>query len=190
MKKTVIVRPTSVNVRPKSRISHGKSVGRTKWKKCDVPWQKPTSEMTVASCRRVDTGAEAADIPSILPNLTRVNRLGPRFRTRLAPQNQIPEETVMLSRTLRALALACLAAASAAALAQTEIKLGHVGEPGSIFQKSADEFARRANAKLGGKAKVVVYGSSQLGGDKEMLQKAKLGTVDMVIPSTVMSSEA
>jgi len=36
----------------------------------------------------------------------------------------------------------------------------------------------------------VVYGSSQLGGDKEMLQKLKLGTVDMAVPSTVMSSEA
>jgi tripartite ATP-independent transporter DctP family solute receptor len=75
------------------------------------------------------------------------------------------------------------------ALAQIELKLGHVGEPGSLFQKSADEFARRANAKLGGKAKVVVYGSSQLGGDKEMLQKLKLGTLDMAVPSTVMSSE-
>jgi TRAP-type transport system periplasmic protein len=83
---------------------------------------------------------------------------------------------------------ACLVAATAA-FAQTEIKLGHVGEPGSIFAVSSEEFARRANAKLGNKAKVVVFGSSQLGGDKEMLQKAKLGTVDMVVPSTVMSSE-
>jgi tripartite ATP-independent transporter DctP family solute receptor len=96
----------------------------------------------------------------------------------------------MLSRTLRAIVVACFAAASASSLAQTEIKLGHVGEPGSIFQKSSDEFAKRANAKLGNKAKVVVYGSSQLGGDKEMLQKLKLGTVDMAVPSTVMSSEA
>jgi tripartite ATP-independent transporter DctP family solute receptor len=75
------------------------------------------------------------------------------------------------------------------AFAQTEIKLGHVGEPGSLFQMSADEFARRANAKLDGKAKVVVYGSSQLGGDKEMIQKLKLGTIDMALPSTVMTSE-
>jgi tripartite ATP-independent transporter DctP family solute receptor len=75
------------------------------------------------------------------------------------------------------------------ALAQLEVKLGHVGEPGSLFQKSADEFAKRANAKLAGKAKVVVYGSSQLGGDKEMIQKLKLGTLDMALPSTVMSSE-
>ena len=73
--------------------------------------------------------------------------------------------------------------------AQLEIKLGHVGEPGSLFQMSADEFAKRANAKLAGKAKVVVFGSSQLGGDKEMMQKLKLGTLDMALPSTVMSSE-
>jgi len=95
----------------------------------------------------------------------------------------------MFPRTLRALVAACFAAASTIAFAQTEIKLGHVGEPGSIFQKSADEFAKRANAKLGNKAKVIVYGSSQLGGDKEMIQKLKLGTLDMAVPSTVMSSE-
>ncbi|HEY9015618.1 MAG TPA: TRAP transporter substrate-binding protein, partial [Gemmatimonadales bacterium] len=40
-----------------------------------------------------------------------------------------------------------------------------------------------------GKVKVVSYGSSQLGGDKELVQKLKLGTVDMAVPSTVMSSE-
>ena len=79
--------------------------------------------------------------------------------------------------------------AAGPAFAQLEIKLGHVGEPGSLFQQSSDEFARRANAKLAGKAKVVVYGSSQLGGDKEMIQKLKLGTIDMALPSTVMSSE-
>jgi tripartite ATP-independent transporter DctP family solute receptor len=75
------------------------------------------------------------------------------------------------------------------ALAQLEIKLGHVGEPGSVFQKSADEFAKRANVKLAGKAKVVTYGSSQLGSDEELIPKLKLGTVDMALPSTVMSSQ-
>ncbi len=96
----------------------------------------------------------------------------------------------VLCRIARPLAAAILLALPlAAAHAQTEIKLGHVGEPGSLFQKSADEFARRANAKLGGKAKVVTFGSSQLGGDKEMIQKLKLGTLDMALPSTVMSSE-
>src|SRR3990170_2020032 len=75
------------------------------------------------------------------------------------------------------------------AFAQVEIKFGHVGEPGSLFAASSEEFAKRANAKLGDKAKVVVFGSSQLGGDKELLQKLKLGTVDFALPSTVMSSE-
>jgi tripartite ATP-independent transporter DctP family solute receptor len=99
------------------------------------------------------------------------------------------------ARRLRFAAAATILAAGALlgvagpALAQIEIKLGHVGEPGSLFQMSADEFAKNANAKLAGKAKVVVYGSSMLGGDKEMLQKLKLGTIDMALPSTVMTSE-
>jgi len=76
------------------------------------------------------------------------------------------------------------------AFAQTELKFGHVGNPGSLFAKSAEEYAKRANEKLGGKATVVVYGASQLGGDKELLQKVKLGTVDFALPSTVMSSES
>ena len=83
---------------------------------------------------------------------------------------------------------AILAATPAFVAAQTELKLGHVGEPGSLIGAAADEFAKNANAKLAGKVKIVVYGSSQLGGDKEMLQKLKLGTVDMVEPSTVMGS--
>jgi tripartite ATP-independent transporter DctP family solute receptor len=105
-----------------------------------------------------------------------------------------PKSRATARRTLlaRLAAASCAAAAfglAPAALAQTEIKLGHVGEPGSLFQKSADEFAKRANAKLSGKAKVVTYGSSQLGGDSEMIQKLKLGTIDMALPSTVMSSQ-
>lgn len=92
--------------------------------------------------------------------------------------------------TLKVGAALVAAAFCTGAQAQTEIKFGHVGEPGSLFAASAEEFAKRANAKLGGKAKVVVFGSSQLGGDKELLQKLKLGTVDIALPSTVMSSEA
>ena len=88
-----------------------------------------------------------------------------------------------------AVALGLAGFGAAPVLAQTEIKLGHVGEPGSLFAASAEEYAKRANARLGDKAKVVVFGSSQLGGDKEMLQKVKLGTLDMALPSTVMSSE-
>jgi TRAP-type transport system periplasmic protein len=93
-----------------------------------------------------------------------------------------------LYKTLLA-AAATIALSVASAGAQTEIKFGHVGEPGSLFDQSAQEFAKRANAKLGDKAKVVVYGSSQLGGDGELMKKLKLGTVDLALPSTVMSSQ-
>jgi tripartite ATP-independent transporter DctP family solute receptor len=79
---------------------------------------------------------------------------------------------------------------AATASAQTEIKFGHVGAPGSLFAQSAELYAQRVNAKLGSKAKVVVYGSSQLGSDGELLKKLKLGTVDLALPSTVMTSVA
>ena len=70
-----------------------------------------------------------------------------------------------------------------------ELKFGHVGEPGSLFALSADDFARRANARLPEGWEIVTYGSSQLGGDELLLQKIKLGTVDFALPSTIMSSQ-
>jgi tripartite ATP-independent transporter DctP family solute receptor len=75
------------------------------------------------------------------------------------------------------------------ATAPRELKFGHVGEPGSLFALSADEFARRANERLPEGWEVVTYGSSQLGGDELLLQKIKLGTVDFALPSTIMSSQ-
>lgn len=88
---------------------------------------------------------------------------------------------------LGAAVMAALGLASQAA-AQAEIKFGHVGEPGSLMDLSATEFAKRANERLGDKGKVIVYGSSQLGDDKALLQKLKLGTADLALPSTIMSS--
>jgi tripartite ATP-independent transporter DctP family solute receptor len=68
-----------------------------------------------------------------------------------------------------------------------ELKFGHVGAPGSLFTISVDEFAKRVNAEVDD-YKVVAFGSSQLGKDRELLRKLKLGTVDFCLPSTVMSS--
>lgn len=99
----------------------------------------------------------------------------------------------LFPRTLFITALAAGAAfalSAGTASAQMEIKLGHVGAPGSLFAQSAELYAAKANAQLGGKAKVVVYGSSQLGGDGELMKKLKLGTVDLAMPSTVMTSVA
>ena len=83
-----------------------------------------------------------------------------------------------------------LSASTTVQAEEIELKFGHVGAPGSLFEISANEFAKRANEKLAGKAKVTVFGASQLGKDKELLQKLKLGTVDFALPSSVMSTVA
>ena len=80
--------------------------------------------------------------------------------------------------------------ATSATAADLVLKFGHVGKPGSLFDLSANEFAKIANAKLAGKAEVQVFGSSQLGKDKELLQKLKLGQIHFSLPSSVMSSVA
>ncbi|MGH7005509.1 MAG: TRAP transporter substrate-binding protein [Alphaproteobacteria bacterium] len=77
---------------------------------------------------------------------------------------------------------------AAPAVSETELKFGHVGEPGSLFEFSANEFAKRVNARMAGKVKVSAFGSSQLGKDEDLVKKLKLGTVDLALPSTVMSS--
>ena len=71
---------------------------------------------------------------------------------------------------------------------EIELKLGHVSHPGALVAESADEFARRANEKLKGRATVTVFGASQLGSDEALLQKLLLGTIDFSLPSTIMST--
>ena len=87
-----------------------------------------------------------------------------------------------------AVILSILLATPVFAADMLELTFGHVGKPGSLFEASANEFAKRANAKLGAKAKVTTFGSSQLGKDKELLKKLKLGTVNFALPSSVMAS--
>lgn len=61
-------------------------------------------------------------------------------------------------RTIRFALLALRIGVCQPALAQMGLKLAHAGEPGSLCGASANEFAKRANAKLGDKARVVVLG--------------------------------
>ncbi len=95
-----------------------------------------------------------------------------------------------MKNLIKALAFsaALTAMATAAQAEKLILKFGHVGNPGSLFAASAEEFAKRANEKLGDKAEVQVFGSSQLGNDRELLQKLKLGQVQFALPSSVMSS--
>ncbi|MEQ8825601.1 MAG: TRAP transporter substrate-binding protein [Filomicrobium sp.] len=92
--------------------------------------------------------------------------------------------------TLLATAAVVATLATPALADKLTLKFGHVGKPGSLFETSVNEFARCANAALGDKAEVQTFGSSQLGKDKELLQKLKLGQITFSLPSSVMSSVA
>ena len=85
---------------------------------------------------------------------------------------------------------AALMVSSTASAADLVLKFGHVGNPGSLFEASVDAFAACSNDKLGDAAEVQTFGSSQLGKDKELLQKLKLGQITFALPSSVMSSVA
>ena len=78
--------------------------------------------------------------------------------------------------------------ATAASGAEMTMKFGHVGAPGSLFEASVDNFAECVNSSMGDAVEVQTFGSSQLGNDKEMLQKLKLGQIDFSLPSSIMSS--
>ncbi len=77
---------------------------------------------------------------------------------------------------------------STSAYAAEEIIFGISATPGSLQQMTASEFTARANEKLGDKATVKLFDSSQLGKDKDLMQKLKLGTVHIALPSSIMSS--
>lgn len=94
----------------------------------------------------------------------------------------------MIARRI-ALAAAVAVALAAPAAAQTiELKFGTTNPPGGVQFLSAEEFKKRVNQKAGGKANLEIFHSGQLGSDREMLQKLKLGTLDFSQPSTAVSS--
>jgi len=68
------------------------------------------------------------------------------------------------------------------------IRFGHVGFPDSLFELTAQEFAKRVNIELAGRVEVRVFHSSQLGTDEDMIRGVRVGALEMFMPSTIMSS--
>ena len=83
---------------------------------------------------------------------------------------------------------AALLSGAPTAQAETVLKYGVSNIPGGLQYMTGEEFTRRANEVLPEDYKVEFYGSSQLGNDKEMMQKLKLGTVHFSMPSSIMTS--
>ena len=82
--------------------------------------------------------------------------------------------------------LASLALSAGAAQAEQEIIFGISAATGSLQQQTAAEFARIMHEKLPGKVNVKLFDNSQLGKDEDMLQKVRLGTMHVTLPSSTM----
>ena len=89
---------------------------------------------------------------------------------------------------LTAVTGALLVAGAASAQDKIEIRFGTTNPPGGMQYLSGDEWVKRVNAKVGDQVQADIYGSSQLGDDTEMLQKVRLGTLEVSQPSTIMST--
>mgnify|MGYP003345366383 FL=1 len=76
------------------------------------------------------------------------------------------------------------------AFAKTEVILGISAKSGSLQYTTAEDFTKTANKMCGNKCVVKFFGNSQLGNDKELMSKLKLGSVHLALPSSMMSSIA
>lgn len=68
------------------------------------------------------------------------------------------------------------------------LKLGHTGAPDHHYQTGSLMFAKLVSEKTGGMVEIKVFPSDQLGKQKELVEGAQLGTVDMVLTSDVLLS--
>lgn len=82
-----------------------------------------------------------------------------------------------------------LLSTSVPALAETIVVA--VGAPKNSLQgRSAEKFATDLQARLGSGYKVEFYSDAQLGNEKELMQKLRLGTVQFTLISSIMTTVA
>lgn len=93
----------------------------------------------------------------------------------------------MFAYTVRCAALAFVILMPPAVAQAVELYFAHLGTPGSLYDLSVNEFARRANAKLPAGYTVVPAGNSRFGYDDAVLQKLKTGEVAFGLPGTMVS---
>ncbi|QEW07538.1 TRAP transporter substrate-binding protein [Nitrincola iocasae] len=64
------------------------------------------------------------------------------------------------------------------------------GSPQSLQGQTAQEFTRRLQERLGDGVEVEYYDSGQLGDERQLVQRLRMGTVDLAAISSIMSSIA
>ncbi|WP_291326373.1 DctP family TRAP transporter solute-binding subunit [Desulfovibrio sp. UCD-KL4C] len=66
------------------------------------------------------------------------------------------------------------------------LKLGHIAEPVHPYGQGAEKFAELVKEKSGGDIIVKVFPSSQLGGQKDLIEGLIYGTIDMALVGTAV----
>lgn len=92
----------------------------------------------------------------------------------------------MKKRMLTIFVLLLALAMAVPAYSATVLKLGHIAEPVHPYGKGAEKFAELVKEKSGGEIEVKVFPSSQLGGQKDLIEGLIFGTVDMALVGTAV----
>jgi len=71
--------------------------------------------------------------------------------------------------------------ASPAQAAPKELRLCHNSNIDSATDKASHRFAERVEKKTQGQLKVIIYPRNQLGGNRELLEQVKMGSLDMTL---------
>lgn len=70
-----------------------------------------------------------------------------------------------------------------AALAKVSLKLGHTGAPNHHYHLTCEKFVEAVKQKSNGEIEIKLFPSDQLGNQRQLVEGAQLGTVDMVLTS-------
>ena len=82
--------------------------------------------------------------------------------------------------------LVALSLAVPAWAADVTLKLGHIAVPDHPYGQGADHFAKLVAEKSGGSIEVKIFPSSQLGGQKDLIEGMVFGAVDMALVGTAV----
>lgn len=90
----------------------------------------------------------------------------------------------MNRRALLAAPVAAFAAARPAAAQQTTLRLGHNISTSSPYHLAAEHFARLVAERTQNRVRVQVFPAGALGNERDMIEGAQIGTIDMVVTSS------
>jgi TRAP-type C4-dicarboxylate transport system substrate-binding protein len=90
--------------------------------------------------------------------------------------------TGRFSRACLALALGILLVPGAAS-AKMVLKLGHTGAPNHHYNLTSEKFAEAVKQQSKGEIEIKIFPSDQLGTQRQLVEGAQLGTVDLVLTS-------